>query len=193
MPVLNVQTPRANVSLHSERLVVLLPGDNGEPLKSEVPLGELERAIFAENVHVSTPALCELLRRQIPVSFLAWNGRMLGSFEPPCPPRGASRLLQYRLAGNTDACRVIAVKLIHAKIANGRRLLQRVDSNHHLLPAGALDSLEARERDALRVPDLAALRGCEGPPPLSSSSIGRNFCRRNFLLASVRPGHPSTR
>ena len=95
MPVLSVQSPRAQVSLHSERLVVLRHDAGHEAPKSEVPLGELERVVFGEGVLVTTPALCELLTRQIPVTFLAWNGRLLGTFEPPGPPRGASRMLQY--------------------------------------------------------------------------------------------------
>lgn len=162
MAVLTVQTPRTQVSLRSERLVVVQPGAEEEGAKSDVPLGDLERAVFAQGVQVSTSALCELLARRIPVVFLGWNGRFLGSFEPPCPPRGASRMLQYQVASEPAASLVIAVKLVHAKIANGRRLLQRLDANHHRLEPGTLEVLERCEREAVRTPDLAALRGFEG-------------------------------
>ena len=162
MPVLTIQTPRAQVSLRSERLVVSLPDLEEANSQSEVPLGELERVVLAEEVQVSSQALCELLKRQIPVTFLAWNGRLLGSFEPPCPPRGASRLLQYQLVSNPAASLAVATKLVHAKIANGRRLLQRLEANHHRLEAAALEGLETRERDALRASDRATLLGTEG-------------------------------
>lgn len=162
MPVLCVQTPRAQVSVHSERLLVLQPDDNGPTSKTEVPLAELERAIFAEGVHVTTPALCELLKRRIPITFLEWNGRVLGSFETPGPPRGASRLLQYQLVSNPTGCLAVARKLVQAKIANGRRLLQRLDANHHRLEDSVLLLLSAREHDALGAADLPSLRGVEG-------------------------------
>jgi CRISPR-associated protein Cas1 len=188
MPVLSVQTPRAQVSLHSERLAVVLPGEEGPGAKSDVPLGDLERVVFAESVLVSAPALCELLRRQIPVTFLAWNGRLLGSFEPPGPPRGASRMLQYQLASTPGACLAIATKLVQTKIANGRRLLQRVDANHHRLELAALDTLEARERDAARPADLPSLLGTEG-----AAAVAFYACWSRFLPAEFPFGQRSTR
>lgn len=162
MPVLSIQTPRAQVSLRSERLAVLCPETGDQPLKSEVPLGELERAVFAEGVLVSAPALCELLKRQIPVTFLAWNGRLLGSFEPPSPPRGGARMLQYQIASNPSASLRLAIKFVHAKIANGRRLLQRLDANHHRLQPSVFEVLEGRERGAVHATDLPSLLGSEG-------------------------------
>lgn len=193
MPVLSVQTPRAQVSLHSERLVVLRHDAGEQSPKSEVPLGELERVVFAEGVWVSAPALCELLKRQIPVTFLAWNGRLLGSFEPPGPPRGASRMLQYQLASNPPACLAIATKLIHAKIANGRRLLQRLEANHHRLEAAALDALEARERDATRAADVPSLLGSEGAAAVVFYDSWSRFLPAEFPFGqrSTRPpGNP---
>lgn len=194
MPVLSVQTPRARVTLHSERLIVLLPETEGQAPKSEVPLGEIERVVLAEGVMVSAPALCELLKRQIPVTFLAWNGRLLGSCEPPGPPRGASRMLQYRLASSPEACLAIATKLVHAKIANGRRLLQRLDANHHRLEGTAfMEALEGRERDALRAGDLPSLLGTEGAAAANFYEAWSRFLPAEFPFGrrSTRPpGNP---
>ena len=193
MPVLSVQSPRAQVSLHSERLVVLRHDAGDQPSKSEVPLGELERVVFAEGVLVSAPALCELLKRQIPVTFLAWNGRLLGSFEPPGPPRGASRMLQYQLASNPAACLPLAAKLIHTKISNGRRLLQRLDANHHRLEPAVLDTLQARERDATQAADLPSLLGSEGAAAAMFYQSWSRFLPEEFPFGqrSTRPpGNP---
>jgi CRISPR-associated endonuclease Cas1 len=190
MPVLSVQTPRAQVSLRSERLVVLQPeGQSAENSKSEVPLDELERAVFAQDVQVSTSALCELLKRNIPVTFTSWNGRLLGSFEPPTPPRGALRILQYQLVCNPAAALAVAMKLIHSKIANGRRLLQRVDANHQRLQPGALDILERCERDALRAADLPTLRGFEGAAAAAFFEAWSKFLPAEFPFGqrSTRP------
>ena len=189
MPILSVQTPRSQVSLHSERLVVLQHPSEGESSKSEVPLAELERAVFSDGVQVTTPALCELLARRIPVTFLSWNGRLLGSFEPPTPPRAASRLLQYQLASSPACCLAIAARLVHAKIANARRLLQRVDANHHRLAPDALNILETCEREALRASDLQALRGYEGTAAAVFFDLWSKFLPAEFPFGerSTRP------
>jgi CRISPR-associated endonuclease Cas1 len=193
MPILSVQTPLAQVSLQSERLVVVQPGDDVPDTKTDVPLAELERVVFAENVLVSAPALCELLRRHIAVTFLEWNGRLLGSFEPPGPPRGASRILQYRLASSPAACLALATKLVQAKIANGRRLLQRLEANHPRLDAAALDALEARERDAAQPNDLPSLLGTEGAAAAAFYQSWSLFLPTEFPFGqrSTRPpGNP---
>jgi CRISP-associated protein Cas1 len=188
MPTLSVQTPRAQVSLHSERLVIVPPPGNGDIPKSEVPLAELERAVFSEGVQVSTPALCELLRRQIPVAFVSWNGRFLGSFEPPSPPRGACRILQYQLVSNPAAALAVAAKLVHAKIANARRLLQRLDANHGVLQPAGLDILETCERNSALAADLNALRGFEG-----AAAAAFFECWSRFLPEEFPFGQRSTR
>ena len=193
MPVLSIQTPRAQVSLKSERLLVVLQDGNSGSTKSEVPLGELERVVFSEGVMVSTPAMCELLKRQIPVTFLAWNGRLLGCFEPPCPPRGASRMLQYQLVSSQSASLAISLKLVIAKIANGRRLLQRLDANHHRLESAALDALEARERDSARAVDLPCLLGSEGAAAAVYFESWSRFLPAEFPFgqrATRPPGNP---
>lgn len=193
MPVLSVQTSRAHVSLRSERLVVVLPDAATPGQKSEVPLGELERVVFAEDVIVTTQALCELLRRQIPVNFLAWNGRLLGSFEPPCPPRGVSRMLQYMTASSSPACLAIATRLVQAKIANGRRLLQRLDANHHRLESCVFDTLQAREQDAAHASDLNSLLGTEGAAAVVFYAAWSRFLPAEFPFGqrSTRPpGNP---
>ncbi len=186
--MLSIQTPRSQVSLQSERLVVVRPDQQDADPKTEVPLAELERVVLARDVQISSAALCELLKRQIPVTVLEWNGRLLGSFEPPGPPRGASRLLQYQLCSNPVSSLAIAVRLVHAKIANGRRLLQRLDANHHLLETSVLAALEARERDARSASDLAILRGCEGA---AAAVFFENWAK--FLPSEFPFGQRSTR
>lgn len=193
MPILSVQTPRAQVSLRSERLAVAQPDVEPTAANSEIPLAELERAVFAEGVHVSTPALCELLRRKIPVTFLAWNGSVIGSFEPPSPPRGATRQLQYQLSSSPAPALALASKLIHAKIANSRRLLQRVDANHHRLEPERLQRIEACERNALRAADVQALLGYEGTAAALFYDLWAKFLPPDFPFGgrSTRPpGNP---
>ena len=70
MPALWVETPQARLRLESERLILTLPAGDGEaaPAEHHLPLEEIERLILTENASITTPALCELLRRDIPVT-----------------------------------------------------------------------------------------------------------------------------
>jgi CRISPR-associated endonuclease Cas1 len=97
-------------------------------------------------------------------------------------------MLQYQLRSNPVACLALATRLAQAKIGNGRRLLQRVDANHHLLKPALLDTLEARERDAPRAPDLPSLLGIEGA---AAAAFYESWSR--FLPAEFPFGHRSTR
>jgi CRISPR-associated endonuclease Cas1 len=101
--------------------------------------------------------------------------------------------LQYQLACNPAACLAIATKLVQAKIANGRRLLQRLDANHHRLEATALDTLEAREHDAARPADLPSLLGTEGAAAVAFYQSWSQFLPDDFPFGqrSTRPpGNP---
>jgi CRISPR-associated protein Cas1 len=167
---------------------VLVPDATGNQEQSSIPLAELDRVVISQGVQVSGLALCELLRRRVPVTFLAWNGRLLGSFEPPVPPRGASRLLQYELARTPASRLLIARKLIEAKISNGRRLLQRLDANHHRLEGEIMSTFQMRERDAATAADLATLRGHEG---IAAALFFAGWAK--FLPVEFPFGHRSTR
>jgi CRISPR-associated protein Cas1 len=189
MTTLTIQTPRTQIALQSERLVVTPPpseGDTSPP--AEVPLAELERAVLGEGVLITTPALCALMERAIPVLFLRWNGRPLGSFEPPGPPRGATRILQYQLASTPDPALRCARQLVTVKISNQRRLLQRLNSNHHRLSPGVLEELATAERAAQAAVDLPALIGLEG------AAAARYFAGWALFLPEDQPfGGRSTR
>ena len=97
-------------------------------------------------------------------------------------------MLQYQLVSAPAGNLTIATKLVQAKISNGRRLLQRLDSNHHRLETGALDALEARERDAAKPADVPSLLGTEG-----AAAALFYQCWSRFLPTEFPFGHRSTR
>jgi len=187
MALLTIQTPGATVRLQSDRLLVSLPDASGPP--EPVHLLELERVVLHPGVQVSTPALCELLRRQVPVTFVSGHGRVLGSFEPPQPPRGSSRLLQYQRTSDPSAAITLARQLVQAKIANGRRLLQRLDANHHRLESSPISALTNRERAAGLAPDLPSLLGEEGAAAATYFDAWARFLPAEFPFGerSTRP------
>lgn len=191
--IATLQTPYSRASLHGESLLVTYPtGDSSESQeKQNLPLGDLERLILGENTSITTPALCELLRRKIPVSFLTYHGKFLGSFEPPTPSHASTRHVQYQRQADGPFSLAIARALLLAKIQNQRRLLQRVDSNHHRLHPVDLEQLACLLRDAEHCQHLDQLRGFEGLAAAQHYAAWSRFLPEAFPFErrSTRPPH----
>src|SRR2546422_9621263 len=96
--------PDCRVSLKSERIEVF--GFNEQTQRDEVlrqiPLRDLERLVVAESVQVTSQALAALLRAEIPVSVMGWNGQFLGGFLPAGNAHGRPRPPQDRRAQGPD-------------------------------------------------------------------------------------------
>jgi CRISPR-associated protein Cas1 len=135
-----------------------------------IPLHEVERAFVAENTSLSTGALCELLRRQIPVCLVsARTGRILGHARAP-DGHAADRLAHYRRSLDQPFAIAVAATLVDAKIANCRRLLQRLAANRSEADCTRVNNaLEHDRRAVLAAASLDTLRGHEG------AAAGRYF------------------
>src|SRR2546427_11423790 len=98
MPTACITQPDCRVSLKSERIEVF--GFNEQTQRDEglrqIPLRDLERLVVAESVQVTSQALAALLRAEIPVRVMGWNGQFLGRCLPAGNPHGRPRLQQYR-------------------------------------------------------------------------------------------------
>ncbi|HYT61839.1 MAG TPA: CRISPR-associated endonuclease Cas1 [Haliangiales bacterium] len=131
MPTACIIQPDCRVSLKSERIEVF--GFNEQTQRDEVlrqiPLRDLERLVVAESVQVTSQALAALLRAEIPVSVLGWNGQFLGGFLPAGNAHGRARLQQYRRTQEADFALRIAGRIVTAKLYNQRRVLQRLGAS----------------------------------------------------------------
>ncbi|MGD9418343.1 MAG: CRISPR-associated endonuclease Cas1 [Verrucomicrobiota bacterium JB025] len=169
MPTACIQQPGASVRLESERLLVSFADEDLHPQKRVIPLHDVDRLILTDAVSLSSPALAELLRRQIPVSLTDTRGRFLGAFHPASPAHGASRLHHYQRTLDPSFTLATATRIIVAKIYNQRRLLQRVAANRRAanrpVPESVDPALAALNRSmaaAGRAASLDSLRGHEG-------------------------------
>ena len=163
MPSLCLLTPGTCVSLHGERLSIDVPSPEGaETVRSEVPLRDIDSTVLTENVAFTIPALAECLRREIPV-LITWRGeRVIGLCHPPAP-HSAARLAQYARVRDPDFSLGVAATLVQAKIANERRVLQRIASNREGAQVGeALSTLEQMSRKCPAAHSADVLRGIEG-------------------------------
>ncbi|MEI6605181.1 MAG: CRISPR-associated endonuclease Cas1 [Verrucomicrobiota bacterium] len=191
MPTACIQLAGSKISLESEHLVIAIPAsDDGSPRETrrDIPLRDLERMVIGEGVSATTPALMEMLRRNIPISFIDGCGRFLGSFQPAAPDHGAARLRQYRCTLDPAFGLLIATKIIVAKIYNQRRIIQRVAANRKAenqpvpeLIQGTLDALDRSMSEAGHATGLDSLRGHEG------IAAARYFAAWGALLPDAFP------
>lgn len=121
---LHVTTPGAFVALAGETLEIEFPNREGRS-KEEVRLAEVSEVVLQGAVQISTPAVHELLSREIPVSFYSHGGWFLGLASGLGHKNVELRTAQYRASFDSDACVRIARDLVRAKILNQRTLLRR--------------------------------------------------------------------
>ncbi len=167
-----IQLPGSKISLESEHLVVVIPADGDESpreTRRDIPLRDLDRMVMGAGVHATMPALMEMMRRLIPISFIDGQGRFLGSFQPAAPDHGAARLRHFQRTLEADFSLGIVREILAAKLYNQRRLIQRVAANRSAenreVPGDVPYAITALERHAAALAqalDIDTARGHEG-------------------------------
>lgn len=190
MPTACITTADCSVRLVSERLHVRGRDASGaSTLLREIPLRDLDRVLAVESTQFSGEALAALLRRDIPVAFLGWNGRFLGAFHPAGPAHGAWRLRHYQSQLDPSFARTVAGRIVAAKIYNQRRVLQRMAANRGQSVAPALDALGAILNDLGRASGVDGIRGYEGAAAARYFAQWADFLPAEFpfVRRSTRP------
>ena len=156
---LYVQSPRAYVYKDSECLVIEVEKEK----VSEARLAETSQVVLYGSAMLSTPALHECLRREIPVTHLSYGGWFLGHSVGTGHHNVETRTHQYRASFDDQHCLRLARRLIAAKIANCRTLLRRNwREDDAVAPAHLLANLQYGIKRAMRAPTLESLLGVEG-------------------------------
>jgi CRISPR-associated protein Cas1 len=192
MPTACLLQPRLHCSLQGERLIIRAAKEENEEetvFIHAIPLHDLERVIASDTTHFTTPALAALLSRGIPIQLFSWAGTFLGSFLPAHNHHGHARLAQYQLTLDPARCLALAQKILHAKLYNQRRVLQRLhhsrlrhhsDHSPHLIPEALawLDGIFPYLRNSCTIDQV---RGYEG------ASTARYFATWATLLPKQFP------
>jgi CRISPR-associated protein Cas1 len=162
MPTACILQPEASIHLVSERLEVHgLDEQENQALLRVIPIRDLDRLILSEKVQVSSGAMAALLRADISVSFLGWNGDFLGSFQPCTPSHGLARLNQYKQFGDPAFVLPMAGRIVAAKVYNQRRVLQRLSASRAEDEAGSLAAAESIRSTLAWMDNLmASVAGC---------------------------------
>jgi CRISPR-associated protein Cas1 len=135
MPSLVLTSDCLSVRLESRRFDILrrnplAPDD--PPVRTQVPLHDLDRVVVVGQPAVTMPVLAELMDNGIPCFFLTAKGRWRGAIGPDRNLNGARRVRQYEMATDPVFCLKVARRLVEAKLRNSRRVLQRLAANREL-------------------------------------------------------------
>ncbi|WP_447977328.1 CRISPR-associated endonuclease Cas4g/Cas1g [Candidatus Nitrospira bockiana] len=173
---LYVQHPGARVSKDGECLKVL----DRDQLLTEARIVETSHLVLFGAVQVSTQAIQELCRREIPISYLSSGGWFYGLTTGMSHKNVELRRRQYAAAADAERCLLLARRLVQAKIANCRTVLRR---NHCAVPETVLRDLKVDQQSAAKAESLDVLLGIEG------TAARRYFSEfAGMLKADASPG-----
>lgn len=152
-----VQEMRARIGKDGETLTVTV---EGEPVAT-ARLAEVSQVAVFGQANLTTPALHELMRREIPVSWHSSGGWFLGHTVGTGHRNVELRAHQWRQSFDPAFCLRLARGLVAAKIRNARTLVRRNWRGE--APAEEVLALLERDRQqAEAARDLASLLGIEG-------------------------------
>ncbi|MEM5787052.1 MAG: CRISPR-associated endonuclease Cas1, partial [Syntrophobacteraceae bacterium] len=135
---------------------------------------------------ISTPAIHECFRRDIPVTFMTYGGWFVGHTAGTGHKNVMTRTLQYRASFDPDSCLRLARKLVAAKIHNCRTLLRRnwkaPNGGEGKAPDELLTAMKNDIAQAGRVKGIPELLGVEG------SAARRYFEHLDRMISTEKGG-----
>jgi len=165
---------------------------------------DTSQVVLFGHAGISTPALHECFRRDIPVTFMSHGGWFIGHTVGTGSKNVRVRTIQYQSSFDPRICLKLARKLVAAKIHNCRALLRRNwkapdcggganGESDSKAPAELLVSMKDDIAQAGKAESLAQLLGNEGSaarryfeylhkmisPDKQGEEMGFDFCGRN--------------
>lgn len=176
MPTLYIASPAADVRLEQRHIVIRHPDDAEKHLR-RIPLFEIHRVVLMGATRVGSPLIRTWLSRQIPVFFLKRTGKYEGGFMPYHETDTQLKIRQFETLREPDWCLNNAKLLVHAKLRNSRRVLQKIaaskkDSIQTAAIRKAVNTLHSMSLKTLKADTLDECRGCEG---LGAAAYFRGF------------------
>lgn len=153
-----VQSSPARVRKRGETLLIETPEGGAE---TSARLGDASQLVLVGAVEVTTPALHELMRREIPLSWYSASGWFLGHTIGTGHKNVELRTAQYRASFDDAFCLRLARGLVASKLRNCRTLLRR-NTRAETPSETALGGLRRAARAAGEARSLPELLGVEG-------------------------------
>lgn len=154
---LYVQSHRAHIAKSGDTLQITI--EEKPPISAR--LTEISQVVVQGNTSITTPAIHELLRREIPLVWTTFGGWYLGHTQGAGHRNVELRTAQYKASFDDKRCLEIARGWVVAKLVNQRVMLRR-NWRGDEPPDAPLTQLEAAQRNARQAQDLPELLGIEG-------------------------------
>lgn len=155
---LYVQRPGARITKKDFTLVVQVEGEADVVTSFD----EVSEVVLAGPVGLTTPAVHELLRRDIPIAWMSSGFWFLGSTGGQGPRSASARQAQYALAADPARRLRFAKQLTAAKIRNQRTMLRRNWRGETGERGPVIDRLALLSTRTDRAEDIPTLMGYEG-------------------------------
>ena len=175
---LYVQEPRARIRKQGETLLVEVADQ--PPVRARLP--EVSCLVLFGSASLTTPALHELMRREIPVAWHSYGGWFLGLTQGMGHRNVELRTAQYAASFDPRRCLALARGFVAAKIRNQRTLLRR-NWRGKTAPDRLLLELRRHAERAAHAPDMATLLGIEGNAARLYFGAFPNLLRDDALAA----------
>ena len=175
MSFLYVTEPDCKIYFTENQIVM----DNGKGLQTKLPIEILEGVILIGNVNITSSCQRELLKRGLPVTYLAKNGQYYGRLESTRHTNIERQRMQFRKGDDGQFCLEFARKIIEAKTHNQIVLLRRYnrDSNKESVKQCIRD-MEPVQKKILSADSIEQVMGYEG------------ICARNYFKGLSQVIHP---
>ena len=160
---LYVTNPEASLFKEGETVEVKIEKET----KLKLPIHTLGGIVIFGNIYCSPPLLALCAKNQVAVSFMSEYGRFLAKVVGPVSGNVLLRREQYRRADDPEKSAEIARRIVAAKIANGRSVLQRSLRDHQESSGSeeiqaAIDRMAGIIRKLGESLPLELVRGLEG-------------------------------
>lgn len=137
--------------------------DDTKGLLTKLPIEILEGVVLIGNANLSSGCQRELLKRGLPVTYLATNGQYYGRLESTRHVDIDRQRNQFRLGDDTNFCLTFAQKIIAAKIHNQIVVLRRCNRDAKIdTVKKCLKELEILQKKTSMVISIEQLMGYEG-------------------------------
>ncbi|HXG22458.1 MAG TPA: CRISPR-associated endonuclease Cas1 [Methylomirabilota bacterium] len=158
----------------------------------EVECFKIDTIFLFGNIHVTTPALTELLEHGIELALLTQGGRLKGQLTPPKAKNVLLRMAQYRRSQDPAWAMPLARTFVDAKVRNACALLTRQQRNYPERGfAPYREELDRLRASIASADTLDSLRGVEGAAARSYFAGLALACRTELTFEGRRRRPPT--
>lgn len=154
MSILYVTQPDATLTKIHEAFKVTKKQEDGSWKKETVPVQTLEQIVLMGHPSITGEALCYALELGIPVHYLSYFGKYLGTALPGYSRNGQLRLAQYTAYNDPHKKLAITQAIVTGKIHNQYHVIYRHGQTEN--------PLKLRKKAVNQQTTVAQVRGIEG-------------------------------